>query len=342
MSASSNAASIDIRDANAWRLRPTLTWRAVLVVVLAVVILTYSGQRTEMHKLASLTLQALSSTVGFAPQSQVSDGFARVVGGMFPLQLSDVRETSRIANFDPAHLPLGAYLETRSNKQTTIDPQTLQQKTLTTSVEVLVEPYGYVMQVARLLLQTIEIAVWATVLALVIAFPCASLAATNYTPHSLIYAVVRAGSAFLRAVPELISALLLVLIFGFGPIAGVLALGLHTAGFLCKFFAEDIENADRAPQDALRALGANKLKVLRFAVLPLVGSSYLAYLQYILERNIRSATVIGIVGAGGIGQELKGRFEMFDFGHVGTILFAILLTVFMLELLTGRLRRRFI
>jgi phosphonate transport system permease protein len=342
MSASSHVATTATRDSKTWQLRPALTWRAVLVCGLALVVLIYSGQRTEMHKLASMLAEALSSSADPGAQSQVSDGFTRVVGGMFPLQLAETREVSRIANFDPADLPFGAHVETRTTQHTTIDPRTLEQITQTTSVAVLVEPYGYVMQVGRLLLETIEIAIWATVLAMLIAFPCASLAATNYTPHPLVYAIVRGGSAFLRAVPELISALLLVLIFGFGPIAGVLALGLHTAGFLCKFFAEDIENADRAPQDALRALGANKLKVLRFAVLPLVGSSYLAYLQYILERNIRSATVIGIVGAGGIGQELKGRFEMFDFGHVGTILLAILLTVFMLELITGRLRQRFL
>jgi phosphonate transport system permease protein len=340
------SAAIDIReevkDAAAWRLRPVITLRAVVIACIVLAALGYAGQRTEMHNLAQLTAQAAASTIGLAPASQVGDGLKRIIGGMFPLQLAEVRETARIQNFDPNDLPWGAHLETRTTSRTTIDPKTLEQRTDQESVSMLVEPYGYVLQVGRLLLETIEIAVWATVLALLLAFPCASLAAINYTPNRVVYGVVRAISGVLRAVPELISALLLVLVFGFGPIAGVLALGLHTAGFLCKFFAEDIENADRAPQDALRALGANKIKVLRAAVLPLVGASYLAYVQYILERNIRSATVIGIVGAGGIGQELKGRFEMFDFGHVGTILCAILLTVLTLEVVTGRLRRRWL
>jgi len=327
-------------NAATWRLRPIITARTIIVACIVLVALGYAGRRTEMDKLAQLSWQAIGSTIGLAPQSQVGDGLVRVVGGMFPLQLAEVRETARIPDFDPNGLPWGAHLETRTTTQTRIDPQTLEQRSESERTTVLVEPYGYVLQVARLLLETIVIAVWATVLALLLAFPCASLAATNYTPHRLIYTVVRGSSGVLRAVPELISALLLVLVFGFGPIAGVLALGLHTAGFLCKFFAEDIENADRAPQDALRALGASKIKVLRSAVLPLVGASYLAYVQYILERNIRSATVIGIVGAGGIGQELKGRFEMFDFGHVGTILCAILLTVLTLEVVTGRLRQR--
>jgi phosphonate transport system permease protein len=120
----------------------------------------------------------------------------------------------------------------------------------------------------------------------------------------------------------------------------VLALGLHTGGVLGKFFADDVENADRGPQDALRSTGANRLKVLRYAVYPQVLPSYLAYIQYILERNIRTATIIGIVGAGGIGQELKGRFEMFNFSHVSTIVLVILVTVMALEYLTGRLRGR--
>jgi phosphonate transport system permease protein len=206
--------------------------------------------------------------------------------------------------------------------------------------EVLVEPAGYLLYAIVLMLETIEIAVWATILAVMIAVPLAILGARNYTPHKAVYHAARTVCSFLRAVPELIAALFLVLAFGFGPIAGVLALGLHTAGFLGKFFAEDVENAERGPQDALRGTGANRLKVLGYAVFPQVLPSYLAYMQYILERNIRTATVIGIVGAGGIGQELKGRFEMFNYSHVATILLVILITVMVLEYLTGRLRGR--
>jgi len=102
--------------------------------------------------------------------------------------------------------------------------------------------------------------------------------------------------------PELIVALFLVLAYGFGPIAGVLALGLHAAGFLGKFYAEDIENADKKPQEALEAIGAGKLKTLWYGVIPQVLPQYIAYTAYILDRNLRMATVIGLVGAGGIGQ----------------------------------------
>jgi phosphonate transport system permease protein len=139
-----------------------------------------------------------------------------------------------------------------------------------------------------------------------------------------------------------VSALFLVLMYGFGPIAGVLALGFHCSGFFGKFFADDIENAEKGPQEALQAAGAGKIKTLYYAVMPQVMPQYIAYIQYILERNVRMATVIGIVGAGGIGIELKGRFDMFNFGHVTTILFVIFLTVLLLERISQAIRKRII
>lgn len=337
-----SAVSTGVRGPDAWLLKRALTIRTVLLLTLACVALAISGQRTQIDQLAALSADAVAAGVGAKEHSQVGGGFWRIVAGMFPVQIEEVRETARIENFDRNHLPWGAHLEMRGSSTSRIDPRTLEMTSTTTATEVLVVPYGYLQRVVRLMFETIEIAAWGTILALLVALPCASLAARNYTPHATVYAVVRGVSGFMRAIPELISALLLVLIFGFGPSAGVMALGLHTAGFLVKFFAEDIENAPRAPQDALRAAGASKLKALRFAVLPQVLPSYLAYSQYILERNIRSATVIGIVGAGGIGQELKGRFDMFDFAHVGTILCAIVATVLVLELITGSLRRKMI
>jgi phosphonate transport system permease protein len=337
-----NVASSRVRPPDSWFLRPALTIRTALLLILVCVALAVSSKRMQIDQLAELSAGAVAAGVGLQPHSQVSDGFWRVVSGMFPMQLEEVHETNRIENFDRNQLPWGAHLEVRRTSTSRIDPITLRMTSTTTATEVLVEPYGYLQRVVRLMLETIEIAIWGTILALLVALPWAWVAARNYTPHITVYALVRGVSGFVRAIPELISALLLVLIFGFGPGVGVMALGLHTAGFLVKFFAEDIENASLAPQEALRAAGASKLQVLRFAVLPQVLPSYLAYSQYILERNIRSAAVIGIVGAGGIGQELKGRFEMFDFAHVGTILCAIVTTVLLLELATGSLRRKVI
>jgi phosphonate transport system permease protein len=192
------------------------------------------------------------------------------------------------------------------------------------------------------MLQSLELAFWGTLFALLLGVPLACLGARGYAPNRSTYLASRLTSSFLRAVPELVSALVLTLAFGFGPPPGVVALAFHSAGFFGKFFADDIENADWGPQEALIAVGANRLKVLRHAVLPQVLPQYIAYTQYILERNVRMATVIGVVGAGGIGIELKGRFDMFDFGHVSTIIVVIFVTVLVLEQLTQRLRARVI
>ena len=192
------------------------------------------------------------------------------------------------------------------------------------------------------MVQTVEIAIWGTLLSVLLSIPLAYLAARNYTPSRFTYTLARGSISLLRSAPELIVALFLVLAYGFGPIAGVLALGLHAAGFLGKFYAEDIENADKKSQEALEAIGAGKLKTLWYGVLPQVLPQYIAYTLYILDRNIRMATVIGLVGAGGIGQELKGRFDMFQYDHVATILIAIFIVVFLLDQFSARLRARLI
>jgi phosphonate transport system permease protein len=213
----------------------------------------------------------------------------------------------------------------------------MEQKVVAT--EFLIEPFGYLWRVLGKMLETIEIALWATILSVLVSLPLAYYGASNYAPNRFVYGTARASVSLLRAVPELISALFLVLAFGFGPVAGILALGLHGAGFLGKFYAEDIEAADRKPQEALIALGASKLKVLTSAVLPQVLPQYVAYTLYILDRNVRMATVIGVVGAGGIGQELKGRYDLFNYGHVTTILIVIFVTVFALDQASARIRK---
>jgi len=169
--------------------------------------------------------------------------------------------------------------------------------------------------------------------------PLALLAAHNTMPLQSLRRVARGMIAVLRAVPELISALFLVMAFGFGPIPGVLALGLHAAGFLGKFYADDMEASDPTPQKALLAIGGARLAVWRVAVLPQVMPQFIAYTLYILDRNVRMATVIGLVGAGGIGQELRGRFDMYQFGHVGTILLATLIVVGLIDVLSNRMRK---
>lgn len=337
----SNQAKNQQRRPEDWQLRPIYTVRTLLTGLVLIVLLILSAQRTEIDRMIAMSGEAVGVIFGWQETSQVSTGFGRIATDLIPLQFSEARETARIEHFDRDQLPWFAYIETRTLSEKTLNIDTLAMEDAEVQQEVLVEPIGYLLHVIKLMLQTIEIAFWGTLLAIFLAAPLSFFGARNYSPSPVIFHLARSTSSLLRAIPELISALFLVLAFGFGPIAGVLALGLHTAGFLGKFFAEDIENADKGPQDALRSIGANKIKVLAYAVLPQVIPSYLGYIQYIFERNIRTATVIGIVGAGGIGQELKGRFEMFNFGHVATILLVIFITVIALEYITGRARTRF-
>ncbi len=323
-----------------WLLHPTINPWMIGVLLIGVLILGISGKRMELDRMVAETSEYAVASAGLKESSQVGRSTARFVSGLFPFQVSNETELALIQDFDRDQLPWFSHIEQRESVQPILDPQTLQMGKVVSTTEVLVEPIGYLGHVLMLMVITIEIAFWATGVAIVLAIPLAYFGSRNLTPHPALYTAARAISSFLRAMPELILAMIFVLAYGFGPVAGVLALGLHCAGFFGKFFADDAENADRGPQEALIAAGANRMKVARFAILPQVWPQYVAYLQYIFERNIRSATVIGLVGAGGIGLELKGRFELFNYHHVATILLVIFLTVLVLEQVVGRLRSR--
>lgn len=325
--------------AAAWRFPSPYGWRTVLWAIAAVALLAVTGHRVEMDKAAVLTGGAVAAAAGGHQPSQVAKGFATVARQLFPLQIDERTDVSRIENFDRNHLPPFARIESVTAASQTLDPTTLQLVPSTERKEVLVQPFGYALRVGLKLVETLEIAVWGTVLAILIGLPLALLSARNLGFGPAAYVFSRMVVAVFRAAPELITALFLVLAYGFGPIAGVLALAIHSAGFLGKFYAEDIENADPKPQDALSAIGAGRLKVFRHAILPQVFPQYIAYTLYILDRNVRMATVIGLVGAGGIGQELKGRYDMYNYGHVGTILVAIFVLVLALDQLSSRVRK---
>ncbi|WP_243450847.1 phosphonate ABC transporter, permease protein PhnE [Sphingosinicella sp. CPCC 101087] len=314
----------------------------MLVAIVAMAILLRTGADVDIGRAIVQSGEGVAAGAGLVEDSQVARGFGAILGQMFPPQLAEVTETARIADFDPDRLPLFAHVETQVVTVQSLDPETMRMVARTTQREVLVEPLGYVVQVAAKLIETLEIALWGTLLAVLMGAPLAFFGARNLSPHWLLVTLSRAVVSLLRAVPELISALFFVLAYGFGPAAGVLALALHAAGFLGKFYAEDIENADRGPQEALRAIGANRLKLLRYAILPQVLPQYVAYTLYILDRNVRMATVIGLVGAGGIGLELKGRYDLYQYAHVGTILIAIYLLVLALDQLSSWFRRRWI
>ena len=309
-----------------WDYPRAYSGRMLLALAAAVLLLALTGPRVDLGRL-------FAATPG-------SGGIGTLVGRFFPPHLSETRPIESIQDFDRAQLPPFAHLEQRRVVEERIDRESLALVRTISMREVLVEPLGYVARVAVKIVETFEIALWGTMLAVLGGLPLALLSARTTTPHRLIAGIARMIVGVLRAIPELVSALLLVAVYGFGPIAGVLALGIHAAGFLGKFFADDIENADRKPQDAFAAIGASRLAIWRLAVLPQVLPGYIGYALYILDRNLRMATVIGLVGAGGIGQELKGRFDMYEYSRVGTILIAIFLVVIALDALSGLVRRR--
>jgi len=318
---------------DSWELHRAITPKLISLLLLATVLIGWSAHNTEMDRAAVENIQAVGALLGIG-ESKVVSGATGFIRKAFPFVIESKTETERLDNFDPENLPLFTHVETVSEREY----DTLTDSYSEVKVEYLVHPFGYLLKVLVKMWETLEMAFWGTLFSIIISLPLGILSARNYTPNKIIYTGARGMLGFHRSMPELIIALFFVLMYGFGPVAGIFALSVHTSGVLGKFFADEIENAPTGPQDALRTSGAGKLKVLRFAVFPQVLPQYVAYIQYIFERNIRTATVLGIVGAGGIGMELKGRWDLFDYDHVATILLIIFITVMLLELFSQKLR----
>ena len=195
-------------------------------------------------------------------------------------------------------------------------------------------------KLALSMLETIEIAFLGTLLAILLSTPIGLLSARNIAPNRFVYLVARTITVFFRAVPEFIMAMILVIAVGFGAIPGVLALGFHTMGFLAKFYAEDIEHVDPGPVEALESTGAIRIHVLAFAIIPQIIPSFIGNNLYILDRNVRMATMLGIVGAGGIGYELQSSFRMFEYPRVSAIILVIFVTIFLIDMLSSFIRSK--
>ena len=188
--------------------------------------------------------------------------------------------------------------------------------------------------------ETIEIAFLGTFIAIILSIPVGLFSARNLAPNYLVFLIARIITIFFRAIPEFIIAMILVIAVGFGAIPGVLALGLHTMGFLAKFYAEDIEHVNKGPIEALKSSGASKRQIISFAVIPQILPSFVANNLYILDRNIRMATMLGIVGAGGIGYELLSSFRMFEYPKVSAIIIIIFITIFIIDHLSSLIRSK--
>ncbi|HEB79692.1 MAG TPA: phosphonate ABC transporter, permease protein PhnE [Rhodospirillales bacterium] len=192
----------------------------------------------------------------------------------------------------------------------------------------------------RVMGTTLATAFWGTMIALGLALVLAPLSARNLAPHPAVYRLGREMLNFMRAIPDLLLALLFVSAFGLGPLPGALALGIHTAGFLGKFFAESLERVDAGKYEALAATGAGFTQTVMFAGWPSISREVTSYTLYIMDRNVRAAMVLGLVGAGGIGLELTTNLHLFRYNHASAVIIVIMVTIVIIDQASTWLRER--
>ena len=193
---------------------------------------------------------------------------------------------------------------------------------------------------ATLMAETLAMAVWGTAIAMVLAFILAPLAAKNLSPHPFLYRIARELLNGLRALPDLLFASIFVAALGLGPLAGVLAIGLHSAGFLGKVLAEILERVDAGTYEAVRSTGANFSQLIMWAGWPSALQEATGYGIFLVDRNVRVAAILGLVGAGGIGMELTVAFRLFQYDRAAGLVLIVLLVIASIDYVSDWARRR--
>jgi phosphonate transport system permease protein len=188
------------------------------------------------------------------------------------------------------------------------------------------------------MIETVQIAFWATALAVFFAIPFLIFASSNICPQWVVQPVRRLMDTF-RAIHEIVFALLFVVSVGLGPLAGVLALTVHNIGVIAKLFSDAVEATDPRPVEGIRATGASRLQEVIFGVIPQVLPLWSSLTLCRLETNVRTATVLGIVGAGGIGQSLYENIRSFRYADTTTIMIVVIITVVIVDLISSALRK---
>ncbi len=194
----------------------------------------------------------------------------------------------------------------------------------------------------RGLLETFAIAVIGTFIAAVICIPFAFLGARNLVKVRPVTGITKFILSVIRVFPEIVMALIFIKAVGPGSFSGVLALGIHSVGMLGKLFIEDIESLDFSSAEALKASGANKTKTLVFAVIPQILPSFLSLILYRFELNLRSASILGLIGAGGIGTPLIFALQTRSWDRVGIILIGLVIMVAIVDFISGAIRKRIV
>lgn len=194
-------------------------------------------------------------------------------------------------------------------------------------------------QLVGLMWLTVQIALWGTFIAVFIAVPLGLAAARNIAPSWVVWPVRRVMD-LLRSIPDLVIGTLFIVAVGLGPLAGVLAIALNTGGVLAKLFSEAVESIDKGPVEGVRATGATPLHEIVWGVIPQVAPLWTSFALYRFESNSRAATVLGLIGAGGIGQLLFESIQGFQYRQVSAIAIVIVVAVTLIDMLSQAMRKR--
>ncbi len=192
------------------------------------------------------------------------------------------------------------------------------------------------------MLETLKIAVVASAIGCAVALPVAFLASRVTAPNALVLLADRSILSVIRAIPDFLYALIFVSAVSIGPLAGIAALVMFNIGVVAKLLSETVDGIDTGPIEAARAGGADRTQTVRWAVLPQVLPNYVAYSLYTFELNIRASAILGIVGAGGIGNQLFTQYRFFNWSNVSVIVVELFVVVFIIEVASIWLRRRLV
>ncbi len=202
--------------------------------------------------------------------------------------------------------------------------------------------WAYIPNIIKPIIETIQMSLVGTFVGAIIAFPVAVLAAENFIKSKWINIPLRFILNIFRTIPALVLASLFVAVFGTGPFSGVVALAIFTFGLISKLTFESIEAIDYGQVEALMSLGANKMNILRYAILPQILPQFMSYTIYGFEVNIRAAAVLGYVGAGGIGQTFEHNLAWRQFDKVGMIIIFTFAIVLIIDLISSGIRKRLV
>lgn len=205
-------------------------------------------------------------------------------------------------------------------------------------VDFLPPDWSYFSTSFEYLVETWNIALLSTTFSTIIALPLTFLASNNVNKNPRLYRLVRNGLNFLRTIPDLILAILVVAFLGMGSISGIIALTIFTSGILAKMLSETTEGIDQGPLDAIMASGGNLLQIIQYGVMPQILPYYASYTLYVLEMNVKSSVVLGFIGAGGIGQLLNRNMSFFRYDRLMMILIVLFITITIIDFVSNRLR----